>query len=211
MIYVRYEQSVLEIPNTFKPEYTDHILNSSWFGHACTRYSMEGCLWFVCWRGACFVPSHYPSKCWHVVNWKVGNKNNVKEHFSFEKMHLKLSAKWFSFGPDFSVLNIKNMSVTIPDRSRHTGILTLFNAVSMRTFKTCNARSNIIGDRANSRFAPCQWETSLQSNAVSHCLGTNLESALVVTTVAAWLPFRFREGTRRVLQGPVLLKLTSFN
>ena len=27
-------------------------------------------------------------------------------------------------------------------------------------------------------FAPRQWETSLQSNAVSHWLGTNLESAL---------------------------------
>ena len=32
--------------------------------------------------------------------------------------------------------------------------------------------------RAASRFAPSQWETSLQSNAVSHCLGANLESAL---------------------------------
>ena len=32
--------------------------------------------------------------------------------------------------------------------------------------------------RADSRFAPSQWETALQSNAVSHWLGTNLESAL---------------------------------
>ena len=32
--------------------------------------------------------------------------------------------------------------------------------------------------RADSRFAPSQWETSLQSNAISHCLGANLESAL---------------------------------
>ena len=32
--------------------------------------------------------------------------------------------------------------------------------------------------RAHSRFAPSQWETSLQSNAVTHWLGTNLESAL---------------------------------
>ena len=30
----------------------------------------------------------------------------------------------------------------------------------------------------DSRFAPSQWETSLQSNAASHWLGTNLESAL---------------------------------
>ena len=32
--------------------------------------------------------------------------------------------------------------------------------------------------RAESRFAPSQWETLLQCNAVSHWLGVNLESAL---------------------------------
>ena len=32
--------------------------------------------------------------------------------------------------------------------------------------------------RADSRLAPSQWETSLRSNAVSHWLGANLESAL---------------------------------
>ena len=32
--------------------------------------------------------------------------------------------------------------------------------------------------RADSRLVPSQWETSLQSKAVSHWLGTNLESAL---------------------------------
>ena len=35
--------------------------------------------------------------------------------------------------------------------------------------------------RADSRFAPSQWEMSLQSKTVSHWLGTNLVSALVVT------------------------------
>ena len=35
-----------------------------------------------------------------------------------------------------------------------------------------------IHDRANSRLAPSQWEMSLQSNAISHWLGTNLESVL---------------------------------
>ena len=32
--------------------------------------------------------------------------------------------------------------------------------------------------RVDSRLAPSQWEMSLQSNAVSHWLGTNLESTL---------------------------------
>ena len=34
------------------------------------------------------------------------------------------------------------------------------------------------GGRADSRFAPSQWETSLQSNAASHWPGANLELAL---------------------------------
>ena len=33
-------------------------------------------------------------------------------------------------------------------------------------------------DRGDPRFAPSQWEMSLHSNAVSHWLGANLESAL---------------------------------
>ena len=38
---------------------------------------------------------------------------------------------------------------------------------------------NSHGDyRSNSRFAPSQWETSLQSNAVSHWQGANLQSTL---------------------------------
>ena len=32
--------------------------------------------------------------------------------------------------------------------------------------------------RADSRFAPSQWEMSLQNNSISHWLGANLESAL---------------------------------
>ena len=34
--------------------------------------------------------------------------------------------------------------------------------------------------RVDFRFAPSQWETSLQSNAVSHWLDANLKSALVM-------------------------------
>ena len=39
--------------------------------------------------------------------------------------------------------------------------------------------------RADSRFAPSQWETALQSSAESHWLGTNLESALYPTRLTA--------------------------
>ena len=34
--------------------------------------------------------------------------------------------------------------------------------------------------KADSRLAPSQWETSLQSNGISHWLGANLESAVWV-------------------------------
>ena len=37
---------------------------------------------------------------------------------------------------------------------------------------------HLMSYRTNSRFAPSQWETSLQSNAVSNCLSANLEAAL---------------------------------
>ena len=37
--------------------------------------------------------------------------------------------------------------------------------------------------RADSRFAPSQWETSLQSNAVSHWLGANLDTMYVLTAL----------------------------
>ena len=37
---------------------------------------------------------------------------------------------------------------------------------------------NAINYRADSMFAPSQWETALLCNAVSHWLGANIESAL---------------------------------
>ena len=42
--------------------------------------------------------------------------------------------------------------------------------------------------RVDSRFAPSQWETLLQSNAVSHWLGANLESALHNPSTGASFP-----------------------
>ena len=40
--------------------------------------------------------------------------------------------------------------------------------------------------RANSRFAPSQWETSLRSNVVSHCLGASQEAALYTYMRVTW-------------------------
>ena len=43
--------------------------------------------------------------------------------------------------------------------------------------------------RADSRFAPHQWETVLLCNNVSHWLGANLESALVIGLWEIWTKF----------------------
>ena len=45
-------------------------------------------------------------------------------------------------------------------------------------------------DRADSRLALSQWETSLQSNAISHWLGANLESALKKATILQTITWR---------------------
>ena len=48
--------------------------------------------------------------------------------------------------------------------------------------------------RIDSRFAPSQWETVLQSNTVSHWLGANLDSALTYdyTVQILWKAFLFK-------------------
>ena len=50
--------------------------------------------------------------------------------------------------------------------------------ISQEVLKFSIRRTPLNNTRADSKSAPGQWETSLQSNAVSHWLGANLESAL---------------------------------
>ena len=51
--------------------------------------------------------------------------------------------------------------------------------------------------RADSRFEPSQWETSLQSNAISHWLAANLESAL-------WYCIQYKSDKGRIQYGAVI-------
>ena len=59
-------------------------------------------------------------------------------------------------------------------------------------------RTSRIYLRADSRFVPIQWETSLQNNTISHWLGANLESALYLPPHGGWC------GTRSA--GPIPLQ-----
>ena len=69
-----------------------------------------------------------------------------------------------------------------------------YTIIAVRVFTDLTPRENTVYHhywyRADSRLAPSQWETSLQSNAVSHWLSANLESALGYTA-PFWLVFLF--------------------
>ena len=62
------------------------------------------------------------------------------------------------------------------------GIYIIFVYWHLYVYITCCIPLSNICVRADSLFAPSQLETSLQSNAVSHCVGANLESALCVNS-----------------------------
>ena len=46
-------------------------------------------------------------------------------------------------------------------------------------FKILSNKKSFINIRADSRLAPSQWEMSVQSNAISHWMGANLESTWI--------------------------------
>ena len=48
--------------------------------------------------------------------------------------------------------------------------------------------------RADSGFAPSQWETALLCNAISHWLGASLQSALMYVVLTRHLPVNFVSG-----------------
>ena len=68
--------------------------------------------------------------------------------------------------------------------------------------------TGVIICRADSRFGPSQWETSLQSNAVSHWLGANQESALIWIAMykhgSMWTTHRSHMKFVGWIQGPLL-------
>ena len=81
-----------------------------------------------------------------------------------------LQASWFKMSSGCMFIPYTLRKRPFPHR-RHASVQS-----GCITIKSLSQPS--INNRADSRFAPSQWETSLQSNAVSHWLGANLESAL---------------------------------
>ena len=60
--------------------------------------------------------------------------------------------------------------------------------------------------RADSRLAPSQWETSLQSNAISQWLGASLKSALLICRIIKAYP----ENHVWVIQFPTCIMIVSY-
>ena len=137
------------------------------------------------------APSHYLNQWWVIVNWTFRNRLqwnfNQIQNFSFVKMHLEISSvKWWPFCPGWgwgSGVGVgwgrcwakRISSSPVNDRSKHI----TYCVCIMLKFECGNiVHIADIHYTADSGFAPSQWETSLQSNAVSHRLGANLESAL---------------------------------
>ena len=58
--------------------------------------------------------------------------------------------------------------------------MAVINSVGLKTCTFSEVSHQIHSSRADSRFAPSQWETALLCNDVSHWLGANLESTLTV-------------------------------
>ena len=105
------------------------------------------------------MPSHYLNQCWNIANWTLRSKlqwNLNRNPYSFIDENAFEYVVW-KIVAILSWPQCVNVVQYIP---RANGI-------------TCPCTY-----RADSRFAPSQWETLLQSNAVSHWLGANLKSAL---------------------------------
>ena len=113
--------------------------------------------WLFTWT----APSHYLNQCWNIVNWALANK--------FQR----------NFHRNFIIFNLKNASeIVVWQNGGHFVRGKWVNGCNNGISKLRNCMTPVKPHRADFRFAPSQWETSLQSNAVSHWLGANLESPL---------------------------------
>ena len=105
------------------------------------------------------APSHYLNQWWSIVNWTFGNRLqwnvNRNSNIFIEKIYFKISSgKCRPFCLGLNVLRCLKWPFDCFNKDKHNCI------------------------KADSRFAPSQWETALLCNNVSHFLGASLESAL---------------------------------
>ena len=108
--------------------------------------------------------------CWANVGstYNVSQPRFVSGWLFTIKMIMKISStKWqtFRIGPNLFTCSILKLYIKNPF------FISKCRAISPGINDSCDTR-------ADSRLAPSQWETSLQSSNVSHWLGASLDSAL---------------------------------
>ena len=143
--------------------------------------------WFRQWLIAWSAPSFYLNQCWLLIGPLVTNFNEIliKIHaFSFIKIHFKMSGKWWRFCQCVKHIYNCQEQVTLAFSAKSM-FFACFWFCFFKSLYFCDCctqlyvhASALVYNTVDSRFAPSQWETSLQSNAVSHWLGPNLKSAL---------------------------------
>ena len=164
-------------------------VNSLWPGHAIWQHKSGSTLDQV--MACCLTaPSHYLNQCWLIIkggpvafsweqfHWKCSRYQLVKRvwNYNFEIISTFPRGQWVKSCFRMSCFHGtgKNVGIFNP----HKGWCGYENRIiwSIRCFWIAPA----IYIRADSRFVPSQWETSLQSNTYSHWLTVNLESALYI-------------------------------
>ena len=120
------------------------------------------------------------ASCWldfgHKLEISLNQNTKIGGHF------FQASMCWiniFILAPHSKI--DQDLSVQFHIWSKFTAVvLYVMPCYTEPSYNHCLARflSGNCNIRAHFRFAPNQWETPLQSNAVSHRLGANLESAL---------------------------------
>ena len=149
--------------------------------HICVREL--GQHWFRKWLVTCSAPSHYLDQWWLVVNlthrkkiqWNLNQNIQFLIHANiFENALCKMAAilskgKWVSA----HVIQLPARQ----NRNTSAPFSVLAASTSIRDNKV-TLYGLPLWYRADSRFAPSQWEVALLCNAISHWLGANLESTL---------------------------------
>ena len=149
-------------------------------------------IWFTQWFPislSCLLPNpHAPAPC---NDFTITTSVDLLTHWDRDKMDAILKCIFLNkntrisleislkFVPKVRINNIPALVQIMAWRLQDHKPLFEPNMVSLLTHISINqpqwVKSNT---RADSRFAPSQWETSLQSNAVSHWLGADQGSTL---------------------------------
>ena len=118
--------------------------------------------------------------CTWINGWvdirEAGDLKRHPAHYDVIVMHCEdVGENWLRYNNDIALYHVMICSVVV------------MMDWSLSRVRCCECLiENLCCLGADTRLAPSQWETLLQSNVVSHWLGTNLESALCPYGTQDW-------------------------